>query len=119
MDPPSSNGPPWAGPPVPPGGAPGGGRGGNMEDNDDAASVVSVSSTTSAASSSKPPSARRPMSELSKEELLSKCKGLLQIAQKAKAAKDGEEEIPDANLLECPLSVPVLAIVQVFLFWRT
>ncbi len=34
--------------------------------------------------------ARKSMAEMSKEELIQKCKGLLNIAQKAKAAKDGK-----------------------------
>jgi hypothetical protein len=34
---------------------------------------------------------RKPLTDLSKEELVVKCKGLLQIAQKAKVAKDGRE----------------------------
>ncbi len=33
---------------------------------------------------------RRALESLSKEELLSKCKNLLALAQKAKLAKDGE-----------------------------
>ena len=32
-----------------------------------------------------------PLAELSKEELIQRCKKLLQIAQKAKAAKDGKK----------------------------
>ena len=50
-----------------------------------AAEAVMASPATSAA-----PPARRPLAELDRDELLVKCKGLLQIAQKAKAAKDGE-----------------------------
>ena len=37
--------------------------------------------------------AKKNMNDLSKEELIDKCKGLLQIAQKAKAAKDGKHDI--------------------------
>jgi len=40
-----------------------------------------------------PGGAKKNMSDLSKEELLDKCKSLLQIAQKAKAAKDGKHDI--------------------------
>ena len=35
-------------------------------------------------------SGRTPLAELSKEDLIQRCKKLLQIAQKAKFAKDGE-----------------------------
>ena len=36
------------------------------------------------------PAAKKTMADMSKEELMAKCKGLLQIAQKAKLAKDGK-----------------------------
>ena len=34
--------------------------------------------------------AKKPLQELSKEELIQKCKNLLALAQKAKSAKDGK-----------------------------
>ena len=36
------------------------------------------------------PAQKRGLQDMSKDELIQKCKGLLQIAQKAKAAKDGK-----------------------------
>lgn len=36
---------------------------------------------------------KKPLSDLSKEELIDKCKHFLTLAQKAKAAKDGEPQI--------------------------
>ena len=36
-----------------------------------------------------PSSAKRGLQDLSKDELIQKCKGLLNLAQKAKQAKDG------------------------------
>jgi hypothetical protein len=35
-------------------------------------------------------SVKKAIADMSQEELIEKCKGLIQIAQKAKAAKDGE-----------------------------
>ena len=40
---------------------------------------------------SNPSGAKRGLQDMSKEELIQKCKGLLTIAQKAKAAKDGKK----------------------------
>ena len=37
------------------------------------------------------PAVKKGLQELSKEELIQKCKGLLNIAQKAKQAKDGKK----------------------------
>lgn len=48
--------------------------------------MAAASSSSSGASAP-----RRPLSDLDRDELLTKCKGLLQIAQKAKAAKDGKQ----------------------------
>ncbi len=71
---------PGSDPVSPPGG---GGHGHADDDNDDAASVASTTSNASSAQ------VRKPLKDLSKDDLIAKCKGLLIIAQKAKAAKDG------------------------------
>lgn len=36
---------------------------------------------------------KKPIAEMDRDELVAKCKGLLQIAQKAKVAKDGEKAL--------------------------
>ena len=43
------------------------------------------------------PNPRKTLQEMSKEELVQKCKGLLTLAQKAKVAKDGEFRIELSN----------------------
>ena len=42
-----------------------------------------------------------PLAELSKDELIQRCKKLLQIAQKAKAAKDGKKSTGIIFCLNC------------------
>ena len=49
-----------------------------------------------------------PLAELSKEDLIQKCKKLLQIAQKAKATKDGKETIFDVHYLKPCLNIILL-----------
>ena len=38
------------------------------------------------------PAPKKGLADMNKEELVAKCKGLLQIAQRAKAAKDGKKK---------------------------
>ena len=45
------------------------------------------------------PAPKKGLADMNKEELVAKCKGLLQIAQRAKAAKDGTKRLPVLNLL--------------------
>ena len=54
--------------------------------------MIDVAMADSAEGGGQPPPAKKGLNDLNKEELVAKCKGLLQIAQKAKAAKDGERE---------------------------
>ena len=58
-------------------------------DNEEAEATPSPLSSEMATPNSAPSGPKKALSELSQEELLAKCKGLLQIAQKAKHAKDG------------------------------
>ena len=44
-----------------------------------------------AGTASPSPAVKKGLQELSKEELIQKCKGLLNLAQKAKQAKDGKK----------------------------